>query len=137
MTTIEDRQHTDAAGNKPEDAPEALPELDLHTLLGAHGEQFYCLLESAELRSRLVLMRVLKAAAGTLLFVLAAFSAWVFLVAALLSILVTAGAPVAAALLLGGLIMALTTTLLWKKLTGTFQHSFVRDRAGSAEDSTP
>lgn len=112
---------------------ESLPDLDLQTLIGAHGEQLHCFLEDAELRGRLVLMTIVKAAAGTLLIVLAAFSAWMFLTAALLLTLIAAGLPIPAVLAAGGLLMILTTAVLWRGLLRLFrQRTFSSRQAGEA-----
>lgn len=98
-----------------------LAEPDLTTLLSAHGEQWLSWLHSVELKGKLVVLNLLKSVACLLLLVLLASSAWTLAVAALVVTLTNAGIPLAAALGLAALLMALSAWLMWRLIIHAFR----------------
>ncbi|QQD19172.1 hypothetical protein I6N98_04775 [Spongiibacter nanhainus] len=123
--TLNTRRATpgDHGESRPQHQPprDDLAEPDLTMLLRAHGEQWLSWLQSVELKGKLVVLNLLKSVACVLLLVLLASSAWTLAVAALVVTLANTGVPLAAALGLAALLMALSAWLMWRLIIHAFR----------------
>lgn len=96
-------------------------EPDLAMLFWAHSEQWLNWLQSVELRGKLVLLKLIKTLVFALLLVLTVSSAWMLALATLVVALANAGVPLAAALALATLLMAVSAWAIWRRIAHTIR----------------
>lgn len=125
-------ESTTEAHTYRDDAP---AETDLTMLLGAYSKQCLTWLQSAELKGKLVLLKLAKTLVCALLLVLTLSSAWILLLATLVVALGNLGVPLVVALALAALLMALSAWTTWRLMVLSLRDSAICDSVSTSLDA--